>query len=348
MGRTLISNLKEGMILKQDIILNDDFLLLPKGAILTSERINKLKDLPFFYVQIAEEEEIEIEEHHIKNEPFQKSYEALSHKTREIFDHLNIGEQIELSEINSDLNELLNIMSTENNVVDLLRSIKTDDEYTYRHSMAVSMLAAMLGKWMGFDKNLMHELAITGLFHDVGKMRVPKSILNKPGKLTDNEFQVMKKHTVYGYEVLKYQNWANNNILEGVLSHHERLDGMGYPRKAKQTNIGIFPRIIAVCDVFDAMTSKRVYKNKISPFEVAEKIYKDSFGVFDPKVSLVFLKKMAAFYIGNTVILNNGSKGKIVYINNKGIMEVVIEEIGSGNIIDLSKHKELKVLDVID
>lgn len=348
MTKIFVDDLKEGMVLKEDIIWQDDFLIMPKGAVLTKLRIERLKELRFLQVHIAEEAEENTQKRDPVQEQFTQSYHALNEKTKEIFEHLSIGEQIELSDINKDLNDLLDIISKEGNVVSLLQAVKTDDEYTYRHSMAVSMLSAMVAKWIGFDKELMHQISIAGLFHDIGKMKVPKEILNKPGKLTDREFDEMKKHTLYGYQLMKPQIWMNKNILEGVLSHHERLDGLGYPRGSVKDSIGMFPRIIAVCDVFDAMTSKRVYKEKISPFEVAEKIYNDSFGLFDPKIALVFLKKLSTFYIGSIVTLSNGIRGEVVYINNKGVMEVVIQELTTGQTLDLSKHKELKIVDIVE
>ncbi len=201
-----------------------------------------------------------------------------------------MGKKIILTEINEELDELVNEILVNDNILGRMRQLEEKDDYTFNHSLNVSMLATMLGKWIGYSQKQIKQLALTGLFHDIGKLKISDNIINKPGKLTDTEFNKMKQHPIYSYNILKETVGISSNVAMGALQHHEREDGSGYPPLGlKSKEIHEYAKIIAVCDTYDAITSNRVYKPKVSPFfcsrsikggklySFRSKIYKDFF-----------------------------------------------------------------------
>lgn len=189
------------------------------------------------------------------------------------------------------------------------------DEYTYTHSINVSILAVLLGKHLGLDKSALLKLGLAGMYHDVGKARIPESILNKPGKLTENEFQTMKAHPLEGYKIMQKQVDLDPEILRAVVEHHERHDGAGYPRGIKGEDIGRFSRIIAVVDVYDALTSKRVYKDAMAPAKALGMMYQLRDKDFPPHAIENFIRCIGVFPVGSFVRLSGGEFGIVVSAN---------------------------------
>jgi putative nucleotidyltransferase with HDIG domain len=219
------------------------------------------------------------------------------------------------------------------------------DEYTYTHSVNVSLLSMLIGKWLKLDYYSIKSLVSAGLLHDIGKGKISPDILNKPGALTDDEFEEIKKHPAYGYQIAEKIPEVSDDILKAILMHHEREDGSGYPLGLKSEQIHDFAKIVAVADVYDAMTSNRAYRTMICPFDVIESIEKDNFGTLDHRVVSVFLKNIASYYMGDFVKLSNGDIGEIVYINPFNISKPIIRAANS--YIDLSNEKKLKILELI-
>ncbi len=183
------------------------------------------------------------------------------------------------------------------------------DEYTYTHSINVSILAVLLGKHLGLDKPTLLQLGLAGMYHDVGKAKIPESILNKPGKLTESEFQAMKAHPLEGYKIMQKQVDLDPEILRAVVEHHERHDGSGYPRGLKSEYIGRFSRIIAVVDVYDALTSRRVYKDAMAPAKALGMMYQWRDKDFPNNALENFIRCIGVFPVGSFVRLSGGEYG---------------------------------------
>ena len=196
----------------------------------------------------------------------------------------------------------------------MLHSMRQFDDLTYVHSVNVALIASILGQWLKFSEKDIRILTISGLLHDIGKIMIPNEILTKPGKLTVAEYNIMKQHVNFGYEKVKNQN-IDIRIKEACLLHHEKCDGTGYPFGLKSDHIPAVAKIIAIADVYDAMTSARVYRGALCPFEVIDTMYKDAFTKFEPEYILPFLKNVASSYINNDVRLSDGRIGKVVLIN---------------------------------
>lgn len=207
------------------------------------------------------------------------------------------------------------------------------------------MLAMLIGKWLRLRPEDTHLLVQAGLLHDIGKSRIPVAVINKPDRLTDEEYAEIKKHSEYGYYLIQYMTGIDRRVQEAVLHHHEREDGSGYPLGLKGDQIPMFAKIVAVADTFDAMTADRSYKTKNTPFQVFQLMQNDCFGYLDTIVLNTFLSNISHYYIGNKVRLNDGRIAEIVYINSQQYGKPVIK-IGD-EYVDLMVAKNVKIVELL-
>lgn len=190
--------------------------------------------------------------------------------------------------------------------------IKHESEYTAEHCLNVCILAIAFGRHLGFDEPELQLLGLCGLLHDVGKMRTPKVILNKRGVLSDEEFQVMRQHTIDGHKLLKEEGSALSLTIDVALNHHERPDGEGYPRGLKEGEISEFARIIGIVDAYDAITSDRCYSKAVSPVDAQKEIYQNRGTQFDEEYALAFMQAIGPYPPGTIVELHNGMVGIVL------------------------------------
>ncbi|MDE6232004.1 MAG: HD-GYP domain-containing protein, partial [Lachnospiraceae bacterium] len=230
---------------------------------------------------------------------------------------------------NLDQDKMLDVVnriidSNKNNyhMLDMLNCMRGYDDLTYIHCINVALICNMMAEWLGYSKEKTDELTMAGLLHDIGKVKIPKDIITKPGKLNDDEYEVVKYHPKLSYEILRETN-LSEGVKKAVLMHHERYDGSGYPFKLKGNDISETARIVAIADVYDAMTANRVYRKGICPFEVIE-YFQNQISVYDPQFLLEFLEHTAQTYVGNKVQLSNGEVGKVAMINKQDIGRPVV------------------------
>lgn len=190
--------------------------------------------------------------------------------------------------------------------------LKAFDEYTYTHCINVSVLSVILGRKLGHSEDRLLDLGIAGMFHDVGKSLIPSAILNKPGRLTDSEMNEMRTHPLRGYELLRQQQGIPESVLRACLEHHERYDGSGYPRALRGEDIHDFSRIVAVVDVYDALTSRRVYKEPLAPGKVLAMMYKWRLSDFHPNIVEHFIRSLGVYPVGSFVRLDDGRHAVVV------------------------------------
>ena len=176
------------------------------------------------------------------------------------------------------------------------------------------------------------------MLHDIGKLSIPDSIIKKPGKLSNEEFAIVKTHTTKGYDILSSQTLPDA-VKYAALMHHERCDGTGYPRRLKYDKIDRFARLVAIADVYDAMTSARVYRGPMSPFTVVETFEREGLQKYDPEYILVFLEHIVNTYLNNRVLLSDGRKGEVVLINKQALSKPLIQL--EDGFLDLAKHKDI-------
>jgi HD-GYP domain-containing protein (c-di-GMP phosphodiesterase class II) len=206
-----------------------------------------------------------------------------------------------------------------------LARLKTKDDYTYMHSVAVCALMIALGKQLGLEGNDLKEAGLAGLLHDVGKMMIDEAVLNKPGKLTDEEFNIVKDHPRKGWELLQGSSDITATALDVCLHHHERMDGKGYPEKLSGEQISLFAKMGAVCDVYDALTSNRCYKNGWEPAETIRKMAEWRNGHFDERVFQAFVKTIGIYPSGTLVRLKSGRLAIVMEQTEKSLLTPIVK-----------------------
>ena len=205
--------------------------------------------------------------------------------------------------------------------------LKAFDEYTYTHCINVSVLAVILGRRLGLDRETLKILGMAGVFHDVGKAVMPSKVLNKPGKLTEAEMDIMRTHPERGFHILDQQEDMPDAVLRVCLEHHERVDGSGYPRGIKGEALGELSRIVAVVDVYDALTSKRVYKDALPPAKVLAMMYKWREEHYYPGVLEQFIKCLGVYPVGSLVRLSSGDHGVVLAQNEDTPLHPVVRVV---------------------
>ena len=214
------------------------------------------------------------------------------------------------------------------------------------HGMRVSNLAYQVAKELGEPEEFCHDLAVAGMLHDIGKVQVPAEILEKPGPLTETEFDVIKMHSKNGYEKLKNNVLVTSKIKMGVYMHHENINGTGYPMGLEGDQIYKFARIIHVADVYDAITSRRVYKKAQSPNEAVDFLIRNSGTMFDPECVKAFVTYIPVYPKGRNVILSDGEVAVVVENRQQHTLYPVVRRLSNGETLDLSLHEipDLKIL----
>lgn len=262
-----------------------------------------------------------------------------------MFQEARMGKAVDTIGAQKLVEEISDSVSRNPGALISLARLKTADDYTYMHSVAVCALMIALARQLGLGDEQTRKLGVAGLLHDLGKAMMPMEVLNKPGKLTDEEFAIIKTHPEEGYKLLLASTGADEIALDVVLHHHEKTDGSGYPKRLKDAEISLFAKMGAVCDVYDAITSNRPYKAGWDPAESLRRMAEWANGHFDPTVFQAFVKSLGIYPIGSLVRLKSGRLGLVVEQSPKSLLTPCIKVFFSTRsetrikpeIIDLSR-----------
>jgi len=339
----LIDEVVPGMVIAQTLINDFGSVIIYENTILNDYTIKKLKGLGFHKILIYDIEEEEIESNRTH---FSIRYDESKELIKDFIKDVGANHPPDMEHIKMISDILTENFGSNREIIETISKIKDVNEYTYTHSINVALLSSILGKWIGLDEITVKQLTQAGLLHDIGKVKISPEILNKPGKLEPEEFEIIKTHPVVGYKMLKDIPNIDRNILLGVLMHHEREDGSGYPINAKSHQIHYFAKIIAIVDIYDAMTSERCYKSRQTPFEVLEMFETESFGTLEPRYRMIFATNIANYYIGDLVRLNTGEIAEIVHINPFHVSKPLLKI--DNTYVDLSKEKDLKIVEMVE
>jgi len=249
-------------------------------------------------------------------------------KTRTYIDNMlteaKMGRVVDTKKAKLLVSELANNIATGLDASMWLTQLKNKDEYTAIHSLNVCVLSLTFGRALGLAKTELNELGLGALLHDIGKMQVPLEILNKPGKLTPEEFEIMKTHPSKGYELLKKEDNLSAEVLNIVKSHHERLSGSGYPDSLLEQNISYYTKIVSITDVYDAITSDRVYHDGMTPHDAMQRLYEWMPDNFDQELMQQFIRTLGIYPIGSVVELKTGHIGLVVKLNENHHLKPVV------------------------
>lgn len=348
-----IGQVVPGMITARDIYSRNDQLVLTKNSVLEPNMIAKIMfyAVQSIYVYQPEEqpkEDVSYYERIQKSVEFNNFHLVYKEVLNEIKESVNqmikFNRQIDEKQLLDSIKKIIQKGEGRYHFLELIYCIHEYDDLTFSHSINVALICNMFAQWLNMDEADCETLTMCGLMHDVGKLAIPKEILNKPDRLTKEEYDIVREHPEQGYLMLLRQN-VDSRVRLAALQHHERYDGTGYPMCKSADKIHPFAMITAIADVFDAMTSNRVYRNAICPFSVLEMFEGEGKHKFDLAVALPLMERVAEIYINHTVSLNNNEKGEVVMVNCHVLSRPVVKV---GDVfIDLSKHKELRIESVI-
>lgn len=350
MGKYLlkISDLEENMVLGENLFNKYGNLLIKRGTVLVNDHLDKIRSE-------VNDKVIYIERSHsqfkvIKDERnpeiIKNNFKRITNLIRYSFDNLCINQNCDelVENLKIVIKTIKENIKLNIHVLNHLTEVNELDDYLYRHSVNVGVISHFIGQWLNLDKEELDKLIMAGLLHDIGKLRIPDEILHKPAKLTPEEFDIVKNHSSFSYLHLKEIGFKDTDILSAVIHHHEKEDGNGYPAGLKGDEIPLFSKIIAIADIFDAMTSNRVYRRKELPFSVLEMFLDNNFGKLDTKLVMLFVNRFSEYYLGSKVILNNGETAVIVKFNEYEVTKPLVKT-DKGIFIDTSINREIKMVD---
>lgn len=345
-----IEQIKPGMVLAKDIISARGIVMLSASTILTSQSIERIKCWGYDSLEIAEksfaDKGIEEAGASIKQD-FSIKYTSIVGKVKDIFLGIKLSKQVPIDQLQEMSGQVVESLINARGVINYLHILQVVDDYIFQHSVNVAILSGLFGQWLGVSSGEIKKLVFAGLLHDIGKTQIPVNILNKPGKLSKNERDIMQRHAVLGYEVLKKSEITEPSILNAVWEHHERLDGTGYARGLKGEGISCYARIIAIADIYDAMTSDRVYCRKVTPFDVTDTLCNEMFSKLDPAMCAVIINYLRDYFVGNLVVLSDGRQGEVIYVDkSRKVRPVVLSN--DGEYIDLEQKRDITIVEVFN
>ncbi|WP_379126813.1 HD-GYP domain-containing protein [Paenibacillus sp. sgz500958] len=326
-----------GKQLSEDLFNDKGVFVLPALTLLNAGHIRLLEQ---HHIYLQENSIIQLDSEIF----FQTAVDDCTRAMEQIFDQIRISKKVPVAELEAEVIPYIYQVAEKNDFYGMLAALQSKDDYTYRHNIAVGILSTLLGKWLKLDIDELGMLAVAATLHDIGKIMIPEEILTKTGPLTVEEFEEVKKHTTIGYEMIRDTAGTDHSQALVALQHHERMDGSGYPFGLVGHRITDFSKIVAIADVFHAMTSDRSYKKASPLYEVLRQMADSAFGKLDPYICRLFIDKLMQSMIGNEVELSDGRIGRIIMIPKHDPIRPLVN-IGE-DFIDLSRERTLGIVRV--
>ncbi|KAB3536334.1 HD-GYP domain-containing protein [Alkaliphilus pronyensis] len=344
-----LSSVDIGMYIAKPVYDDAGKLLIDKGNMLKKQYISKLVNYGIEYIYVEWDKKSNYAEI-ISKETTKEALRDIE-KFMKSFNYFDTDKYDKIVKI---VNDIITKLLSKKNIILYVTDIRGIDDYTFQHSLYVCVYALVIGVELNYSKQQLEDLGIGALLHDVGKVLTPSSILKKPSILNSCEYEEIKKHSTEGYNIIKYIDGVSEDSCIIVRDHHERYDGTGYPSGLKGKEIHEYARIVAICDVFDALTSNRPYREKISPHNAIEYIVALGNKQFDLEILKVLLKRINIYPIGTHVLLESGDKGVVIEANlelpTRPIIQVYSDYKNANRrsrIIDLKKQLKNSIRKVL-
>ncbi len=360
MKHLLVHNIRPGMKIGKDVYGSNNLLLLPRGTMVTNPIITNLlfHDVISVFIDDTEpvsdnnlmnieslQEEINIKETKEFKMFERRHKETLACVQDEFSNIIDSKSPVDTEVLFLQVANLFPSDMSNISLFDMLHHMREYDDSTYVHCISVALICNAFGRWLHLSPDELKVLTLCGLLHDIGKLKIPNEIIKKPGKLSDEEYEIVKKHPYFGYKILSKQKNLDPRIAQAALLHHERCDGYGYPMGFHRSSIADYALIVAIADVYDAMTSARVYREPLCPFTVIKYLEIESMQRFDPLYFMTFNEQILTSYINTEVKLSNGKIAKVVYINRNDLSHPIVK-IGK-ECIDLSVKKDIEIVAMV-
>jgi putative nucleotidyltransferase with HDIG domain len=343
--RYRIEDVQAGMELASSLVAEDGKFALGDGTVLSASLISRLKGWGIGSLDIREmvdTDELREKALSPKQRELSREYNETVTMVKKSFETIRFFKQVPIKDMRELADKTLSQFINTSGILNHLQVIHRKDDYTFHHSINVAVLSGVLGRWMGYRGADFDNLVLAGLLHDIGKTQVTLQILCKPGVLTGPEMDTMKLHTTYGYNLVK-ELGLPQSVLFAILQHHEREDGSGYPLRFTGDKIHPFAKIVAVADIYDAMTSDKVYRKKTTPFQAADTIVQFMYDKLDPAVCSTFLNNVRDYFIGNIVELSDGREAEVVFLG-KLVSSRPIVKTERGEFIDLEENNDISIV----
>lgn len=359
-----ITALTPGMVTAEDIVSYDHETIVPKGIILTENIISHLDGYSIYYAQIEDDLIVDLSTPMANaailtqdttiaglykvdapaKTPAEQRFHRFSQEFARCAEHfenslmksLYRNEPFRANELIKETMALLHQDKQEVSIFDMLLNMHNPEDSIYNHCIDVALISNVLARWLHFSEADQMMATACGLFHDVGKVMLPAGVLRKPGKLTPDEFEIVKTHTTEGFHLLGRFSSIPDPVKSAALTHHEKCDGSGYPYRLTADEIDKFSKVVTIADIFDAMTSERVYRAAMCPFSVIKYFEDDGIQKYDIKYILTFLENVSNTYLNHRVTLSNGMEGNVIFINPNNFSQPVIRT-ENDEIIDLQQ-----------
>ncbi len=353
MGRVDTSQLKPGMVLEVDVYNYNDQLILPEGLVLNEKAISKLTGYGVTSVRIKDDvgtvpQTEETENSYaarLRATPEFKKYKEDFESTVTVMSQTMSDVVKKNAPLQADLLvdkafEMLHPPGSSINVFDMVHNMRQYDDITFAHSLNVGLICNVFAGWLGLSESEIRLATECGIFHDIGKLAIPESVIKKPEKLTNAEFELVKTHPVEGYKILQRYD-VDEHVKKAALMHHEKCDGSGYPLGLTGDATDYYAKMVAIADVYEAMTATRQYRDGLCPFTVIEAFEDEGLQKYDTAMIMTFLEKIVDTYMMNRVGLSNGMEGDIIFINKQRLSRPTVK--CGDQYIDLAKEKDLRI-----
>lgn len=359
MRKISLAEAKTGMVLAEKVVTKTGQVIAEPQMILTQKSIAHLEFYGIHTICVEDDKKPEAPKPLPKGnvldptysqkvmksktfQTFQLDYTMLTQTIHESFEsYINHGVPLDADMLLDKTNQLFYSCKTTIELFDMLHNMRSINDTVYAHNLNVALICRMIGKWLKLDNNKRDILTMSGLLHDIGKLKIPESILNKPGKYSDEEFLLVKRHPEFSYELLSGLP-LDEHIKNAALMHHERCDGSGYPHHLTGDRIDDCAMVVAIADVYDAMTAARPHRAPLCPFQVISNFEKDGLSQYKPKYILTFLEHIASTYQNNRILLNNGKSANIVMINRNHLSAPIVQ-LDDETCINLETHPDLYI-----
>lgn len=336
-----VNELVPGMCVDRDVNFYDaavrTAMCIRRGEKLTDVSITKMKDngIPSVYIDDKHSEFhiLSAVNHEIKTD----AVNNLRSLSENFMDSSKGVTKNDITAVSGTTESLINALADKKDIMINIADIKMYDDYTFHHCLSVAILSIAIAMELGLSKQEQYEIGLAGLLHDIGKVSIPIEIINKNGRLTDEEFAIVKMHPIHAATHLKERNLVPHNSYLGIIAHHERWDGNGYPFKLAGTAIPYYARILAVADVYDALTSNRPYRIPSPPSEAIEFIMGGIGTHFDDEVVNAFLHKIAPYPIGSRVALSNGHDATVIKNASDHPLRPLVKVEDTEKVIDMNE-----------
>lgn len=359
MKRIKTSLLIPGMIVAKDVHNTSNALVASKDTVLNDEAITKLTFHNIYSIFVTDEsvapavetvtapkEQVEEYRSKVTDTPefkrFQEKYTQEVEKLQGVFnDIIKLQtKRPEISQLCAQATSMIEEGQSGLQIFDILHNIRNFDDSTFHHCLNVALICNVFADWLHMSPFEKETATVCGLLHDIGKLKIPEEIVKKASRLTDEEYNKIKEHPTEGCKIL-FDAKFNLNVQNAAMQHHERIDGTGYPLGLKLDKIDKYAKMVAIADVYDAMTAARVYRGALCPFKVIDMFEREGLGSFDPEYLLTFLENIVLTYMNSTAVLSDGRQGTIVMMNKQKLSRPVV--LCGSETVNLMAHPEVSI-----